>query len=219
MEATHATPADRDAPVLPGDLLRELSVHRQVIREGELAELELVWAWAIAHPATGEADVLSRDDIPGGEGTPGVAAFTAEPLAGALRISPYAAQALLADTLDLLHRLPRLWDQVQMLDVPVWKARRIAKATRDLPLAAVRWVDRQLIGAAGSIGPAALDRLIALAVARVDPEGAKGREADRPVDVGRRARAPTRLGGHVGVEGHRRHRCAGRGPTGVRVRN
>lgn len=42
MEATHATPTDRDAPVLPGDLLRELSVHRQVIREGELAELELV---------------------------------------------------------------------------------------------------------------------------------------------------------------------------------
>ncbi|QCX28638.1 HNH endonuclease [Nocardioides jishulii] len=159
------------------ELLRELGVHRRLVAEAEAAELELVYAWAISHPALGEGGALSADEFLGGAGTPGVAAFTAEPLAGVLRVSPASAQALLADTVDLVHRLPRLWDQVQSLEVPVWKARRIATATRSLSLAAARWVDRQLIGAAGSIGAAALDRLIALAVARVDPEGQKDREA------------------------------------------
>ncbi|GGD05523.1 HNH endonuclease [Nocardioides daphniae] len=166
--ATHTTDAA---------LLRELGAHRQLIAAAESEELELVYAWVVSHPALGEGGVLTADEFPGGDGTPGVAAFTAEPLAGVLRVSPAAAQALLADTVDLVHRLPRLWDQVQALEVAVWKARRIATATRSLSLEAARWVDRQLIGAAGSIGAAALDRLIALAVARVDPEGQKEKEA------------------------------------------
>lgn len=160
----------------PAGLLNELRMRHVVVAAAQVEELEGVYAWALAHPALGDTEVLSRDEHPGGEGTPGVAAFTAEPLAGALGISPYAAQGLLADTLDLRHRLPRTWDQVQGLMVPVWKARKIAKATRDLPLEAARWVDRQLIGAAASIASAALDRLINLAVARVDPEGQKKRE-------------------------------------------
>ena len=36
--------------------------------------------------------------------------------------------------------------------LPVWKARKIAKATRHLPLEAAEWGDRQLLGAAASIG-------------------------------------------------------------------
>ncbi|WP_188421671.1 HNH endonuclease, partial [Nocardioides daphniae] len=159
------------------ELLRELGAHRQLIAAAEAEELELVYAWVVSHPALGEGGVLSADEFPGGAGTPGVAAFTAEPLAGVLRVSPAAAQSLLADTVDLVHRLPRLWDQVQALEVAVWKARRIATATRSLSLEAARWVDRQMIGAAGSIGAAALDRLIALAVARVDPAGQKEKEA------------------------------------------
>lgn len=172
MEAT-ARPLDS---ATAAELLRELGAHRELIAAAEAEELELVYAWAISHPALGEGGVLSADEFPGGAGTPGVAAFTAEPLAGVLRVSPAAAQGLLADTLDLVHRLPRLWDQVQCLEVAVWKARRIASATRSLSLEAARWVDRQLIGAAGSIGAAALDRLIALAVARVDPESQKEKE-------------------------------------------
>src|SRR5690606_9242233 len=109
----------------PTALLDELRMRHVVVAAAEVEELEGVYAWAVAHPALGDEDVLSRDEFPGGEGAPGVAAFTAEPLAAALRISPYAAQALLADTLDLVHRLPRTWDQVQGLLVPVWKARKI----------------------------------------------------------------------------------------------
>ncbi|QCC78186.1 HNH endonuclease [Nocardioides daphniae] len=173
MEAT-TRPADS---ATAAELLRELGAHRQLIAAAEAEELELVYAWVVSHPALGEGGVLSADEFPGGAGTPGVAAFTAEPLAGVLRVSPASAQSLLADTVDLVHRLPRLWDQVQALEVAVWKARRIATATRSLSLEAARWVDRQMIGAAGSIGAAALDRLIALAVARIDPAGQKEKEA------------------------------------------
>ncbi len=158
-------------------LLAELGVHRQVITAAEIEELDLVHAWARAHPALGDASVLTPDEAPGGDGTPSVAAFTAEPLALALAISPTAAQALIADVLDLHHRLPRLLDQIRLFRLPVWRARRIAKATRALPFDAARWVDRQLLGTAGSVGPAQLDRLIATAIARVNPEGKADREA------------------------------------------
>ncbi|QCX28705.1 HNH endonuclease [Nocardioides jishulii] len=170
-----------ELPFAPDDLdersmLAAVAERRDLVALLEVEQLEWVLRWAYAHPALGEGGVLSADEFPGGDGTPGVAAFTAEPLAGALRVSPASAQAVVADVLDLAHRLPRLWDQVRALEVPVWKARRIATATRSLSLAAARWVDRQLIGAAGSIGTAALDRLLDLAVARVDPEPAKSRE-------------------------------------------
>ncbi len=148
-----------------------------MVAYAEVEQLRQVHAWAVAHPALGDDSVLSTDEHPGGAGTPGVAAFTAEPLATALRLSPSSAQRLLADTLDLAHRLPRLWEQTQALLVPVWKARRIATATRSLSVEAANWVDRQLVGAAASMGTAALDRLISTAVARVDAEAQAEREA------------------------------------------
>ncbi|MFS3130575.1 hypothetical protein ACLM5J_19390 [Nocardioides sp. Bht2] len=40
--------------------------------------------------------------------------------------------SLLADALDLHHRLPRLWVKVELLEVPGWKARRVAELTRKL---------------------------------------------------------------------------------------
>lgn len=143
----------------------------RVMERAILAErLLLVADWADAHPGTGCTGVLSADEHPGGDGTPSVAAFTAEPVGHALQCSTREAQALLADTLDLRHRHPRLWDQIHALTVPVWKARRVARATRPLPLAGARWVDRQLLGRTGSLGVAELDRLVATAVARFSPQ-------------------------------------------------
>lgn len=186
-------------------LLSELRLHREVIAAAEVEELDLVHAWAVAHPALGDDSVLSADETPGGMGAPGVSAFTAEPLALALGLSPAAAQSLLADVLDLHHRLPRLLDQVRALRLPVWRARRIARATRSLPLTAAAWVDRQLIGCAGSVGVAQLDRLTATAIARTDPEGQAASEADAEAtwDVGRDPLPPARLGGHVVAHRHR----------------
>lgn len=176
MPTTAPAPDAAQADLGDCGLLASLREHRQVIAVAEVEELDLVHAWALAHPACGDSSVLTSDEQPGGSGTPGVAAFTAEPLGVALGISSAAAQSLLADTLDLQHRLPRLLDQVRALRLPVWRARRIARATRDLSEAAAHWVDRQLIGCAASVGTAQLDRLVQTAVARVDPQGQAERE-------------------------------------------
>src|ERR671932_506776 len=51
-------------------------------------------------------------------------------LGAALRLSPGAATALVADALDLRHRLPRLWARVAAGDAAAWAARRVAQAVR-----------------------------------------------------------------------------------------
>ena len=102
-------------------------------------KLRLAYQWAILHPATNETgvathggpalDVLTRDESLGGDGTPAVAAFTPEAFALRLGISPSAGAQLIADALDLRHRLPLLWKRVATLEVPAWQARRVAQQT------------------------------------------------------------------------------------------
>lgn len=168
-----------------GALLSEASEVESVIREAEVHKLRLAYQWAIAHPALDACEtasgpalpsVLTEPDTLGGAGTPAVAAFTSEPLAVATGCSPASAASLLADTLDLHHRLPLLWDQVCALLVPVWKARRVASRTRDLSFDAAQWVDRQIAARVSSLGAAALDRIVAEAAARCDGEVQADRE-------------------------------------------
>lgn len=147
-----ATEVTRDFEDLAeGALLSEASEVESVIREAEVHKLRLAYQWAIAHPALDACETASGPALPsvltepetlGGAGTPAVAAFTGEPLAVATGCSPASAISLLADALDLHHRLPLLWDQVRALLVPVWKARRVASRTRDLSLDAALWLDR-----------------------------------------------------------------------------
>ena len=165
-------------------LLAEVTETTELVREAEVHQLRLAHQWATAHPAVDAAQgwggavppgVLNRPETSGGAGTPAVAAFTAEPLAVAMGCSTSSALSLLADALDLHHRLPLLWDQTSALLVPVWKARRVAERTRELSADAARWVDRQLGGRVSSVGAAALDRLVAEAAARCDGEAVRDR--------------------------------------------
>ncbi|WP_322919400.1 HNH endonuclease signature motif containing protein [Nocardioides renjunii] len=167
-------------------LLSEAAEIEAVLREGEVHKLRIAYQWAVAHPALDSCEtpegpvlpsVLSEPETLGGAGTPAVAAFTSEPLAVALGCSPTSASSVLADALDLHHRLPLLWDQARALLVPVWKARRVASRTRHLSVDAARWVDRQVAGRSSSLGAAALDRLVAEAAARCDGEAQLDREA------------------------------------------
>ncbi|QBX57342.1 HNH endonuclease [Nocardioides seonyuensis] len=160
-------------------LLEQAAECEAVLREAAVHQLRIAYEWAIAHPVVDAAEtahgpvlpsVLEAPETLGGEGTPAVAAFTAEPLAVACGIAPSSATALLADSLDLHHRLPVLWHQTQAGFVPAWKARRVAARTRDLSLDAALWVDRHTAGRVGSLSLGALDRLIAEAAARVDGE-------------------------------------------------
>ena len=63
-------------------------------RRATARKLALAYQWAVLHPAPEESSILESPESLGGEGTPEVAAFTAEPLAVPLRITPSAAAAL-----------------------------------------------------------------------------------------------------------------------------
>lgn len=173
------------ADLAEGALLTEASEVEALLREAEVHKLRIAYQWAIAHPALDACEtpagptlpaVLTAPESLGGLGTPTVAAFTPEPLAVALGCSPTSASALLADTLDLHHRLPLLWDHARAQLVPVWKACRVATRTRHLSFDAARWLDRQVAGRMSSLGAPALDRLVAEAAARCDSDDLTQRE-------------------------------------------
>jgi hypothetical protein len=75
---------------------------------------------------------------------------------------------MLADALDLQHRLPRIWARVEALEVPPWRARQVAQETRRLSKEAAAHVDRTLVAKVGKIGPVLLARAVAEAAARFD---------------------------------------------------
>src|SRR5215475_11123107 len=132
-------------------------------RRAGLAKLELALQWCVLHPATvdtgaavwGDAGLpgLSKcDEALGGEGCPRVSAFAPEPFAAALGVPTTIGMQLLADALDLSHRLPNTWARVRALEVPAWKARRLAQFTHHLSQQAAGYVDRQLAGRLDSSG-------------------------------------------------------------------
>lgn len=142
---------------------------------------------------TGLPGLCPRDEALGGAGTPLVAAFSPEPFAAALGISTLAGMQLLADALDLQHRLPRLWAAVEALAVAPWKARQIAQATHRLSAAGAGYVDTHLADRVSGYGWAAVERLIAQAIATFDPDllAAHERAGKAAWDVTLTHRGPT----------------------------
>ena len=74
--------------------------------------------------------------------------------------------------MELKYRLPRCWARVQSGDLEAWRARRIAEDTFSLSAEAAAFVDAQVAPFAHRIGIAALERLIAEAIARFMPDQA-----------------------------------------------
>ena len=137
----------------PGRLCssRRATAERESERRAAFRKLQLAAHWADLHPATTDTGVetfggpaLMADESLGGDGTPLVAAFTPEPFALALGMSPSAGAQLIADALDLRHRLPLLWKRVVG-----WRCRPGRPAGSPArptacPKAAAIWVDEQL---------------------------------------------------------------------------
>ena len=143
-------------------------------------QLDLAAAWADLHPAESIIDAAVYGDSPipiAGAGAPLVAEFCLAELGAALGVSTDAGRALVADALDLRHRLPRLWSRVQSHTLPAWRARRIAAATRHLTAEAAAFVDRNLAPVAYRIGLSQQDRTIEAAVATFMPGLAKEQAA------------------------------------------
>ena len=193
-------------------------------RQAGRAKLRAAAQWCVLHPATAESGFVTWSDtgLPGlcpdeeaalgGEGTPLVAAFTPEPFAAALGVSTLTGLQLLADALDLQHRLPRIWAAVEALAVAPWKARKIAQATHHLSQAGAASVDAQLADRIGSCGWRAIETAVAQAIATHDPHLLETREKQGRDAWGVRLYPPRgrhrrwrRLGRHLPPGGHRRH--------------
>ena len=78
---------------------------------------------------------------PGGDGTPSVREYAIPELAMARETHAVTARALIADALDLMHRLPRTWAVVAAGGCEPWVARKVAVISRGLLLDDVGLVD------------------------------------------------------------------------------
>ncbi len=113
-----------------------------------------------------------------GIGAPEVTETAVVDLAAALGVSYRAGLQLVADTLELHYRLPRLWALVQAGTLAAWKARHVAAQTTHLSQAAALFVDRHLsvLARRGDLPPSRVRPLIHEALLHHDPEVAAGVE-------------------------------------------
>ena len=140
-----------------------------------------------------------------GPGAPLVAEFAVAEFAAAVGLPTETGKAYLGEALELRHRLPKTWARVRAGDLPAWRARRIARATIALSVAAAGFVDDQVAPFAHRIRPSGVDRLVEEAIVRFMPD--RG-----PPPPGGRRRRPARPRAHrPGVlRGHRLGRGRGR---------
>lgn len=170
------------------------TAHRLVL-DNECRLVELAAHWADLHHPDSQAAVerpmpgAERGRRLGGDGTPEVLEFAAAELGARLETSSGSARALMADALDLRHRLPELWQLILTGGMPAWKARRVAQASRHLSRDAAMQVDATVARAITGLPWARFETLLAAKLIEADPhaadEQAKIWEAERFVRAGR----------------------------------
>lgn len=79
---------------------------------------------------------------------------------------------MVGDALELAHRLPRLWDLARDGRVPVWRARLVARETRDLTPEAAAYADRLIAATPARINQVNPARLVQEARLYFDPDRA-----------------------------------------------
>lgn len=187
MDAAPTSPAPASA-----GLLARARWEREAADTAEARLFQTTVAWAALHPDPvtpvvvdpyGPDDtVLSGPDPDRGEdhavelagpGAPTVSELAVIDYAAALGMSTDAGRRYVGDALEIAHRLPDLHARVAAVELPVWRARRIAQRTRDLSVAAAAQVDARIAPIAHRCGLIVLDRLVEEARARFDPEDAE----------------------------------------------
>ena len=171
----------------PAEVIERARQARQTEHRAAADQLAMALVWARLHPCPvdevpahwGEVDLHGESVCPlAGVGAPWVAEFAPADLGAALGITVEAAKQLLGDALELAHRLPRLWALVQDLTVPAWRARLIARETRDLSLEAARFADRLIAATPAKIGSVQAARLVQEARLFFDPDRAVADEEE-----------------------------------------
>ena len=148
--------ADSPAAVLTAVQAEQATAHRAEIRI-----LELAADWAAMHEIDEPSSPLLFEQPARftGKGVPEVGEFCVPELATVLHISTEAAGSLIADALELTHRLPRVWARVKAGELAPWRARRIAERTIFLAPEGAEYVDRHVAPFAYRVGIAQLERV------------------------------------------------------------
>ncbi|HSF37283.1 MAG TPA: hypothetical protein VLA70_14270, partial [Nocardioides sp.] len=137
-------------------------------RLAEVAELRVAVQWAVVtgHPRDDRDPMVT----PGGDGTPPVREHAIPELAMARQTHPATTRALIADGLDLVHRLPRTWAVVEAGDCEPWVARKVAVLSRALLTGQVGRVDRAVARAIAGHAPSTVLDIARAKVIESDPE-------------------------------------------------
>ncbi len=147
--------------------------------ESECRELVLAAQWADLHPTSSGTALpgTERSRRYGGDGTPFAGEFAAAELGVLLGRSHVAAATLMADALDVRHRLPKLWAELTAGHVRVWQARHVASRTRatGLSLAQAREVDETTTPYLASLPWGRFLELLEARIIAADPEAAEAR--------------------------------------------
>ena len=169
--------ADLDAQAAADALVE---THAAMV-EAEAKEFALAAHWADLHaPEKLAGSVLPGTESArrfGGEGTPEVGEFAAGELGALIGKGLGAASTLMADALDVRHRLPQLWAAVHAKSVRVWQAREVAKRTRvtGLTPAQTVWVDGSTTPYLSSLPWTRFCDLLDAKIVEVDPGAAERR--------------------------------------------
>ena len=141
-------------------------------RAAQVKDLLLVLQWADLHGGDPQREPgavpirFGGDKLVelGGDGTPSVQDLCVHELAIARETHPLATRSMMADALDLRHRLPRVWAQVVGLACETWVACKVARMSRRLDRHQVGIVDAAVAEAIGGQSPG---RVLAIAEAKV----------------------------------------------------
>src|SRR5215207_34462 len=158
--------------------------------------LILAAAWADTHPRRATQLNEAGKPFPGGDrgrifgaqSDPEASEFCPVEF-GALQATSTAAAALLiADALDLRHRLPLIWRRVMASEISPSKARRVAQATRELSEEAAGLVDRGIVEHLATLPWNRFLLVLSALIIEADPKAAEHRaraaERDRFVRAG-----------------------------------
>ncbi|WP_344039400.1 hypothetical protein, partial [Nocardioides kribbensis] len=148
------------------DVLEYAADTARSVRAAERRTLRVMARWGALNP-----DRAYAWSVPGMM-RHGLDEFAAEPLALALEMSPVNAGCNLAEVMELVHRLPRIWAMVEDLTLPGWRARRIASQTQVLNDTGAAYVDRKVAALGAKVqglGARRIELFVAEAAARHDP--------------------------------------------------
>lgn len=143
------------------------------IQAGEARKLAAAVRWARLHEIDDPDLAETWGDTPitlGGEGVPLIATGCVGEFAAVIGTTTNGGRALIADALELAHRLPEVYALIQAGKLAAWKGRRIANETTVLPPAAAAALDTRIAPIAAKLSATATQRMVDEAIADAMPD-------------------------------------------------